>query len=384
MSEWKNWELQQFMAFDPPTPPPEGGEAVRIAMEDLASNGRKIRTWRRAGYTGGARFRRGDTLVARITPCLENGKIGYVDMLAEGETGFGTREFLVLRAIEGVSDPRFVFYLAFGREFRDLCEQLMQGSSGRQRVETDELRTCVLRLPDLETQRAIAEVLWQLDDKIDLVTRQNATLEALAQTCFRQWLVERPDRSWETRPLDGIADFLNGLPLQEYPCGAGEPLPVIKIRELHNGYGSYTDLCSADIPEKYVVRPGDVVFSWSGSLTAAIWKYGKGALNQHLFKVTSDRYPKWFYYGWIKHHLREFRFIAESKATTMGHIQREHLTEARVLVPDGAALERMGETMEPLLQRIQHGNLHILTLQKLRDTLLPKLLSGEAVLGRGL
>jgi type I restriction enzyme S subunit len=131
------------------------------------------------------------------------------------------------------------------------------------------------------------------------------------------------------------------------------------------------------VPEKYIVRHGDVIFSWSGSLAVDIWKYGKGALNQHLFKVTSDHYPKWFYYYWIKVHLPDFRIIAESKATTMGHIQRGHLTAAKVLVPSAEELEEMSERMEPLIEKIGRNNAQILTLQKLRDTLLPKLISGE-------
>jgi type I restriction enzyme S subunit len=174
-----------------------------------------------------------------------------------------------------------------------------------------------------------------------------------------------------------MAAFLNGLPLQNYPCKGGESLNVIKIRELNSGYSESTDICSTDVPEKYIVNPGDIVFSWSGSLAVDIWKYDKGALNQHLFKVASDIYPKWFIYFWIKHHLLEFRIIAESKATTMGHIQRGHLTAAKVLIPDDDELEVMNETMQPLIEKIEHNNAQILTLQKLRDTLLPKLISGE-------
>jgi len=232
-------------------------------------------------------------------------------------------------------------------------------------------------LPPLPEQEAIAEVLSSLDDKIDLLMRQNTTLETLAQTYFRQWFVEGANEDWEEKGLDEIADFLNGLPLQKYPYKYGEPVYAIKIKELNSGYSDNSDICSADVPEKYIVNPGDIVFSWSGSLVVDIWKYGKGALNQHLFKVTSDKYPKWFYYYWIKYHLPEFRIIAESKATTMGHIQRGHLTAAKVLVPSDCELTVMDKTMQPLIEKIEQNNAQILTLQKLRDTLLPKLISGE-------
>lgn len=244
-------------------------------------------------------------------------------------------------------------------------------------VNKTDFENITLLIPPLPEQKAIAEVLSSLDDKIDLLTRQNKTLEDLGQAFFRKWFVEDASEDWEEKGLDEIADFLNGLPLQKYPYKSGKPMNVIKIKELNSGYSENTDICSSDVPEKYIVHPGDVIFSWSGSLVVDIWKYGVGALNQHLFKVTSDKYPKWFYYYWIKNYLPEFRIIAESKATTMGHIQRGHLSEAKVLVPRDDELNTMDETLQPLIEKIERNNTQILTLQKLRDTLLPKLISGE-------
>ena len=246
-----------------------------------------------------------------------------------------------------------------------------------QEISGSVLKDVDIILPPLPEQKAIAEVLSSLDDKIDLLTRQNKTLEDLAQAYFRKWFIEDASDEWEEKGLDEIADFLNGLPLQKYPYKTGNPLYVIKIKELNNGFTDSSDLCSADIPEQYIVCPGDVIFSWSGSLQVDIWKYGKGALNQHLFKVTSRYYPKWFYYFWIKYHLPEFKMIAESKATTMGHIQRKDLSNAIVLVPDGQELNFIDNIMSPLIEKIEHNNAQVLVLQKLRDTLLPKLISGE-------
>ena len=377
MTEWREQTLSEFMHFNPRTPLLKGSIAKKVAMEHLASFNRKIQGYEEDIFKGGAKFKNGDTLVARITPCLENGKTAYVDFLVDKEVAFGSTEFIVLRAKEGISNSKFIFYLAISDEFRDTAIQLMSGSSGRQRVETEALKQKVFSLPPLTEQKAIAEVLSSLDDKIDLLTRQNKTLEDLAQTYFRKWFVEDASEDWEEKGLDEIADFLNGLPLQKYPYKSGKPMNVIKIKELNSGYSENTDICSSDVPEKYIVHSGDVIFSWSGSLVVDIWKYGVGALNQHLFKVTSDKYPKWFYYYWIKHYLPEFRIIAESKATTMGHIQRGHLSEAKVLVPRDDELNTMDETLQPLIEKIERNNTQILTLQKLRDTLLPKLISGE-------
>ncbi len=139
---------------------------------------------------------------------------------------------------------------------------------------------------------------------------------------------------WALAPLDQIANYLNGLALQKFPPrGDGTDLPVIKIAQLRKGDAVDSGKCSSDLGEEYVIQDGDVLFSWSGSLLVDTWTGGRGALNQHLFKVTSGKYEKWFFYLWTKRHLDEFQAIAESKATTMGHIQRRHLSEAMVLVP---------------------------------------------------
>lgn len=273
-------------------------------------------------------------------------------------------------------NKHYIRYVVSTDDFQGYLSQFANGTTIKN-VSLEVMRDYSFLLPPIETQHAIAEVLSSLDDKIDLLTRQNVTLEALAQTYFRQWFAKSTNEGREEKGLDEVAYFLNGLPLQNYPYRSGKPMNVIKIKELNSGYSSNSDICSSDVPEKYIVRLGDVIFSWSGSLVVNIWKYEKGALNQHLFKVTSEKYPKWFYYYWIKYHLPEFRIIAESKATTMGHIQREHLASAKVLVPSDNEMKTMGGTMQPLMEKIERNNEQILTLQKLRDTLLPKLISGE-------
>ncbi|MDP9311309.1 MAG: restriction endonuclease subunit S, partial [Chloroflexota bacterium] len=156
-----------------------------------------------------------------------------------------------------------------------------------------------------------------------------------------------------------------------------EYLPVIKIAELRRGVTESSGKASPTIPNKYIIDDGDVLFSWSGSLEVVIWCGGRGALNQHLFKVTSANYPKWFYYLWTKAHLSDFQAVAASKATTMGHIQRHHLTAAKVLVPPPDLVSSMTSILEPLLERIVANNLETRTLSTMRDVLLPTLLSGE-------
>ena len=265
-------------------------------------------------------------------------------------------------------------------------------------------------------QRAIAHVLGTLDDKIELIRRMNETLEEMARALFKSWFVDFepvrakmdgrwrrgeslpglpaehydlfPERlvpselgeipeGWAVKPLDSIADFLNGLALQKHPAGDGPELPVIKIAQLRAGHTSGADVASADIPSRYVVRDGDVLFSWSGSLELAIWAGGDGALNQHLFKVTSKSYPQWLFYNWIQEYLPWFRAIAADKATTMGHIRRQHLGETLVVVPQPAIVEAMDAQMRPLLDMSLAMRTESRELAMQRDALLPRLVSGE-------
>ena len=186
-------------------------------------------------------------------------------------------------------------------------------------------------------------------------------------------------KGWKSKPIDTIADFLNGLPLQKYPPQKNDKkyLSVIKIKELKNGVTNSSDKASANIPTQYVVNNGDILFSWSGTLTVVIWTGGKGALNQHLFKVTSRDFPSWFCYYWIVQYLPEYQHIAEGKVTTMGHIQRYHLTESIVLIPNSETLQIMDEIISPLITQKILLDLESKTLTQIRDSLLPKLMSGK-------
>ena len=377
MNVWMEMKLIDFMQFNPNETLSKGTVAKKVAMEYLMPFNKKVQGYIDAPFNGGTKFKNGDTLLARITPCLENGKTAYVDFLSKNEVAFGSTEYIVLREINGVSNSKFIFYLATSGEFRDTAIQLMTGTSGRQRVETDAFKERIFTVPPLPEQETIAEVLSSLDDKIDLLNRQNKTLEALAETYFRQWFIEDAKADWEEKGLDEIAEFLNGLPLQKYSYKSGEYLRAIKIKELNNGFSDSSDMCNDKVPSRYIINNGDIVFSWSGSLALDYWKFGKGALNQHLFKVTPNGLPAWFCYHWIKFYLTEFRGIAEDKATTMGHIQRHHLTDAKVAVPSKDELEHMDKIIQPITEKGLTNNTQIQTLQSLRDTLLPKLISGE-------
>ena len=184
---------------------------------------------------------------------------------------------------------------------------------------------------------------------------------------------------WHEASLLDIADYLNGLAMQKYrPADDDDGLPVLKIRELRQGFcDSNSEQCSSDIKEEYIVHDGDVIFSWSGSLLVDFWCGGTCGLNQHLFKVTSTKYDKWFYYAWTNHHLNHFIAVAADKATTMGHIKRDELSKAKVLIPADADYSRIAESLKPLFDLIIANRIENKRLSQVRDDLLPKLLSGE-------
>ena len=274
------------------------------------------------------------------------------------------------------NDAKFMYYLLKTFDFT----QLNTGSAVPS-LNRNHIHELPVSIPDVPTQRRIAAVLSSLDDKADLLRRENATLEQLAETLFRQWFVAEAKEEWVEKPLSSIATFLNGLACQKYPPkNEIDKLPVLKIRELSSGIGNDSDWATTDVGREYIVHAGDVIFAWSASLMVKIWDGEDCILNQHLFKVTSERYPKWFYYFWCKHHLDEFISIAQSHATTMGHIKRNDLDTARVLVPTDDELKMMSEQMDNVLQKIETNNKQILTLVQTRDGLLPRLMGGEVKL----
>ncbi|EAB8121091.1 restriction endonuclease subunit S [Escherichia coli] len=207
-----------------------------------------------------------------------------------------------------------------------------------------------------------------------------ATAELFPLAMQDSELGEIPE-GWSIKPLDGIATYQNGLALQKFrPENENDFLPVVKIAQLKKGFSDGEEKASPNIKPECIIDNGDVVFSWSGSLMVDIWCGGKAALNQHLFKVSSTKYPKWLYYKYTAHHLIEFQRIAEAKAVTMGHIKREHLSQAKCLIPSSETVHAFTPFFEPVLNKVISNRLETRKLENIRDTLLPKLLSGEITL----
>ena len=243
------------------------------------------------------------------------------------------------------------------------------------------LREMPVPIPDEEEMNKIVAILRTLDDKIQCSIKINDNLYAQVKAIFSESLLNLdslPD-GWKTGNLLDIADYLNGLAMQKYRPQDGESgLPVLKIKELRQGIcDNNSELCSPSIKSEYIIHDGDIIFSWSGSLLVDIWCGGTCGLNQHLFKVTSNNYDKWFYYLWTAHHLDRFIAVAADKATTMGHIKRDELEKAEVIIPSKCDYKRISTLIKPLLDLIISNRIENRKLTALRNTLLPKIMSGE-------
>lgn len=335
-------------------------------------------------------FRKGDILYSEIRPA--NKRFCFVDF--EPKDYIASTKLMVLRAHEDV-DPQYLYQILRSNDTLTQLQMLAESRSGTfPQITYSELSNIMVSLPSQKAQKNIVSILSSLDRKIELNNKINADLEEMAQAIFKNWFVDfepfkdgkfvdselgKIPEGWKVGRLTEIASYMNGLAMQKFPPENNEDsLPVLKIKELGQGFcGTDSDRCSCNIKDECKIHNGDVIFSWSGTLLVDVWCGGDCGLNQHLFKVTSKDYPKWFYYYWTKHHLQEFIHIAKDKAVTMGHIKRGHLEEALVAIPDNDSMERAHELFEPILSKMISLRLENSRLSLLRDTLLPRLMSGE-------
>ena len=329
-------------------------------------------------------FQNNDILYSEIRPA--NKRFAFVD-IPNTNNYIASTKLMVLRPNTNKILPKFLYCILKSDDIINELQHLAETRSGTfpQITFSAELAPMEILLPPLDIQQKIAEVLGALDDKIELNNKINQNLENFAKSVFEFYFVKfvpfngkRPD-DWKVRNLLDIADYMNGLAMQKFrPKENEKGLPVLKIKELRQGFcDSSSELCSPNVKEEYIVEDGDIIFSWSGSLLVDIWCGGKCGLNQHLFKVTSKKYSNWFYYLWTKYYLNHFISVAEDKATTMGHIKRDELEKVEVIIPTNDYYNKIDKKLSPIYKLIIEKKIENVRLAKLRDVLLPKLISGE-------
>ena len=292
------------------------------------------------------------------------------------------------------------------RYIQKYFENNASGSGQRYTLSNDTIGNIPVLLPSIEEQHIIGNVLADIDRKIELNKQINDNLEAMAKQLYDYWFVQfdfpneegKPYKSsggamvwndklkreipkgWHCGTLLDIAEYTNGLACQKYRPTDENKLPVIKIKEMHDGLSVDTEWVKADIPDDVKVFDGDVLFSWSASLEVMLWAYGNGGLNQHIFKVTSKKgYPRSFYFYQLVHYIGVFKQMAEARKTTMGHITQDHLRQSTiVLPPDVDIANKLEEKLCPIFDAIVKNSQEIMTLNKQRDELLPLLMNGQA------
>ncbi len=342
------------------------------------------------------RYQHGDVLIANIRPYLK--KVWFADI-----DGGASSDVLVFRVKEGHS-PSFLYAVLLQDSFFDY---VMQGAKGSKMPRGDKEQILRYEMPTLScSEESIGTFFLNLDKKIRLNEQINQNLEAMAKQLYDYWFVQfdfpneegKPYKSsggemlwndklkrnipvgWHCGNLFEIAVFTNGLACQKFrPKDDDMPLPVIKIREMHDGISVDTEEVTSNIPESVKVYNGDVLFSWSASLEVMLWAYGLGGLNQHIFKVTSaNDFPKSFYYFQLLDYVNVFKKMAEARKTTMGHITQDHLQQSTIAIPDNKDIaDKFEELISPIFKQIVKLQEEISNLIKQRDELLPLLMNGQ-------
>ena len=325
----------------------------------------------------------------------------------QDENKISSTEFLPLVVNENIVDFQYCYYLLISDSITNyLCGQNTNTSGSHNRIDPNNFLNIEITLPKISIQKQIGRTLSVLDHKIEINKRINDNLETMAKQLYDYWFVQfdfpneegKPYKSsggamvwneklkreipqgWHCGTLLDIAEYTNGLACQKYRPTDNNKLPIIKIKEMHDGLSSDTEWVKADIPDDVKVFDGDVLFSWSASLDVMLWAYGNGGLNQHIFKVTSKNgYPRSFYFYQLIHYVGVFKQMAEARKTTMGHITQDHLRQSTIALPPNVDIaNKLEERLSPIFDALVKNSQEIMTLIKQRDELLPLLMNGQA------
>ena len=384
--EWTKKKLSDIADFNPRETIKKGAVAKKISMDVLRPFYRDVPYYTEECFSGGTKFRNGDTIMARITPCLENGKTAQVSILNAGEVGFGSTEYIVFRAKEGIADKDYLYYLVCSPEVREPAIKSMVGSSGRQRVQTDVVKNLEIDVPPLVEQEKIGSFLKSFDDKIALNDKINKNLEQQAEAIFQSIL----SNAVTTVNLGEIADVKGGkrLPKGVNLIDIPNTHPYIRVRDLNNVLFAsltpdyaYVDEETQKSISRYIVSTGDVLISIVGTigLTAIVDStLDKANLTENCVKVTN-----------LKHITPEYLLLylrsqlgreAITKGT-VGAVQQKLPIKNIQAIPIPLLNEKDKDTLfctlDSIFAEISSNVIQSAKLSSLRDTLLPRLMSGE-------
>ena len=368
MKKWHSYKLSDVVRFNPSERLLKGEIAKKVPMDLLQPYTRGISGFEMASYTGGSKFRNGDTLMARITPCLENGKTAYVSMLDEDEVGFGSTEYIVFRNIEGITDNKFVYYFVTSPWFRDIAVKSMVGSSGRQRVQQAMLENLVVNLPPLAEQKQIAGILGALDDKIELNRCINDNLEEQAKALFKSWFVDSDRNEWVHYELGDItlitaggdrpSKYTNKKTIECY-------VPIYSNGIDNEGLYGYTDVAK--------IHEESITISARGTIGYVCLRLEPYVPIVRLISIIPNKKElsaKYLYLWALTQNIT-------GTGTTQQQLTVPIFRKTPISIPSDTKLKQFNSIADPLFSQIESNKKENLKLSTLRDTLLPKLMSGE-------
>ena len=359
-------KLGEIVQFNPQESIKKGFVAKKIPMEKLLPYTKKISGFDKVKYLAGPKFRNGDTLLAKITPCLENGKTAFVDILNEDEVAFGSSEFIVLRAINPISDKNYIYYLARSPKFRNRAIGCMEGTSGRKRVNEKSLQNEVFVLPDLPTQSAIAGVLSSLDDKIELNNKINKELDDLAKTIYEYWFVQNADEKWERVKIGELLkkymDKSLRINARNILKEGDHPVITQDVGDLIKGYTNEENPIS-DLPA--------IIFGDHSCTVRYInFPFFRGADGTQVLYFKNEKITNYVYFCLCK---------LIPNLPNFGKFERhfKYLKDLEISIPSIRFLEKFNKTVAPIFEQIFKKRQESTHLAHLRDWLLPMLMNGQ-------
>lgn len=382
-------KLIDAIEFNPTEKLSKNTTSKKVGMEKLFPYYKFIDSYEYEIYSGGAKFRNGDTLVARITPCLENGKTAFVDLLDDDEIGFGSTEFIVLRNKENITIPEYVYYLSISSKFREKAISLMNGTDGRQRVQLEPLKIEEFNIPSIPTQTKIVKILKSIDDKIKLNNKINNNLHELAEQYFNKIYLNGISRK--------LAELLFKISSGLRKGGAQKSgIPSIGAKKIEK-FGIYDYSSEEYISEEYYeklkngkIKSGDVLLYKDGAYTGKVsmclnkFPYNKAAVNEHVFILnTENNWAQNYLYFTLSNRVNRevLNKIASSKTAQPGLNQTE-LKNIKVNICNRDDIIKFESMVKPFMEQIANNSLENRNLSQLRDTLLPKLMNGEIDLSK--
>lgn len=397
-NQWFKINLNDFIEFNPKLSLKKGNVHKKVSMDNLNPFTKKILSFENEEFKGGSKFCNGDTIMARITPCLENGKTSYVDILNEGEIGFGSTEFIVLRAKENISESHFIYYLSTTPFFRDIAIKSMVGTSGRQRVQIDALKNLEILVPSLKEQQKISKILSSLDEKIEINRKMNENLEEQAKEIFKRWFVDyefpnkegQPYKSsggemveselglipkgWKVKKIAEIIKFIKGkkpkIISDEYFYGSQKYLTIEVLNRISNLYCTGNNIINTSELDNLIVA--------DGAKSGTIYYSQDGIVGSTLFKMEliCENISNDYIYFLFKLYENEIKLNKTGSA--IPHLDRKYVENILITIPN---IEFSNQNIFNFLNYIRlliiRNSEQIQKLSSLRDTLLPKLMTGE-------